>query len=223
MPASPARLARRRCQVGVRPTNVPSAPDRTYRGAGWQGWGHWLGSGNVANKEFLPFDEALAIARSLRLASRKAWLLWCKAGTRPGNVPSAPERTYKHAGWQGWGHWLSSSNLKTKQFLPFEEALAMARALQLGSKEGWKLWCKSGARPTNMPSDPGRIYKNAGWENWGHWLNSSNLTTKQFLPFQESLAIARALQLTGSTEWRAWSKSGARPANVPANPQQVCA
>jgi len=42
-----------------------------YKDHGWQGWGHWLGTGNQANqtKEFLPFADALAVAQSLGLAS----------------------------------------------------------------------------------------------------------------------------------------------------------
>ena len=32
---------------GKRPANVPSAPDRVYKGKGWKGFGDWLGTGNV--------------------------------------------------------------------------------------------------------------------------------------------------------------------------------
>jgi len=29
----------------MRPAGVPSAPDRVYKDGGWQGWGHWIGTG----------------------------------------------------------------------------------------------------------------------------------------------------------------------------------
>ena len=60
--------------------------------------------------KFLPHAEALAVAQSLQLASRTEWVAWCKNGMRPPNVPSNPNRTYKHDGWQGWGHWLGTGN-----------------------------------------------------------------------------------------------------------------
>ena len=94
--------------------------------------------------KFLPFDEALGVARSLNLANRFEWQQWCKEGMCPPNVPSNPHRTYKDGGWQGWGHWLGTGNTKcgTEQFLPFEEALAMAHSLGLASQKEWYAWSK---------------------------------------------------------------------------------
>ena len=113
------------CQEGLRPPNVPSNPNQTYTGAGWQGWGHWLGTGNKVggakgflpfgdaqngHQQFLPFDEALAAARSLGLANVKEWSAWCKAGMRPSKVPANPSHAYKDHGWQGWAHWLQHAD-----------------------------------------------------------------------------------------------------------------
>ena len=58
--------------------------------------------------KFLPFNEALIVAQSLRLASRTEWHVWCRKGMRPPNVPSTPRHVYKHDGGQGWGHWLGT-------------------------------------------------------------------------------------------------------------------
>ena len=52
-------------------------------------------------KEFLPFEEALAVARALGLANRFEWNEWYEEGMRPPNVPSAPDKIYKDDGWQG--------------------------------------------------------------------------------------------------------------------------
>merc|ERR1712086_860322 len=90
--------------------------------------------------KFLPFSDALAVAQSLRLANRAEWFAWCKEGVRPPNVPANPNRTYKHDGWQGWGHWLGTGNTHTKQFLSFEEALVVARSLRLASAKEWEAW-----------------------------------------------------------------------------------
>ena len=216
------------CKEGVRPPNVPSNPHTTYKDGGWQGWGHWLGTGNQANhtRQSLPFNEALAVACSLNLASKKEWRVWCKEGMCPPNVPSAPHHTYKDAGWQGWGHWLGTGNIRnTTQFLPFADALAAARSLELTSSTEWGQWCKEGMCPPNVPSNPQRTYKDGGWQGWGHWLGTGNVSSKvkkeQFLPFDEALRVARCLRLNSQQEWKLWCRSGARPANVPSRPDKA--
>ena len=96
----------------------------TYLHEGWQWYGHWLGTGALASidKQFLPFEKALLYARSLKLKNKNE----CKNGVREANMLSRPDLTYKHNGWQGYGHWLGTSAVahKDKQFLPFKKALA---------------------------------------------------------------------------------------------------
>ena len=103
------------CKAGMRPAGLPSRPDRIYKDGGWQGWGHWLGTGGQSSKakteQFLPFDQALRVARSLRLVSSTEWLAWCRSGARPANVPARPDKVYVHNGWWGWEHWLYHANL----------------------------------------------------------------------------------------------------------------
>ena len=57
---------------------MPSTPDRAYKHEGWQGYGHWLGTGTVApnNHQYLPFKKALLYAPSLKLKSAKGWEAW---------------------------------------------------------------------------------------------------------------------------------------------------
>ena len=93
-------------------------------------------AGNATSK-FLPFNQALLYARSLKLASSKGWRVWRKSDMRPANIPAYPDTFYMHDGWQGYGHWLGSSNLRTKVFLPFKKALKYARSLKLKSKAEW--------------------------------------------------------------------------------------
>ena len=84
--------------------------------------------------EPLRFDEALAFAQSLGLASQTEWYAWCKEGRRPPNVPFNPHTTYKDGGWQGWVHWLGSSGIKkASKFVSFEQGLAFARSLELAN------------------------------------------------------------------------------------------
>ena len=95
---------------------VPSNPDRNYKDGGWQGWGHWLGTGTVAThlRVCLPFQEALAFVRSLGLKSEREWVVWIKSGTQPANIPSTPYSVYHDDGWQGWGHWLGTGAVASR-------------------------------------------------------------------------------------------------------------
>ena len=54
--------------------------------------------------------------------------------------------------------------------LAFEAARMFARTLKLGSREEWKEYNKSGKRPSNIPSNPDRTYRDAGWVSWPDWL-----------------------------------------------------
>ena len=117
-----------------------SDPGKCHKDGGWQqGWGHWLGTGSLHSKQFMPFGEALRVSRCLQLASQPEWRVWCLGGARPPcpNVPSNPNEVSTDSGWQGHSHWLGASNKKggTDEFLPFAKALAVARSLGLTSSQ----------------------------------------------------------------------------------------
>ena len=181
-------------------------------------------TGSGRNAQFLPFAEALAVVQSVGLANQKEWYAWCKEGRRPPNVPADPPKVYKDGGWQGWVHWLGSSNIKKpSKFAPFGQALTFAQSLGLASAKEWTVWCKEGRRPPNVPSNPNATYKDGGWQGWGHWLGNGDAPrqTKEFLPFAEALAVARSLNLANRFDWEQCCKEGTRPPNVPSSPHQV--
>ena len=217
------------CKRGIRPANIPAGPDIVYEHDEWQGWGHWLETGAVAtqNMQFLPFKKALLYARSLKLKARKEWCVWSKSEVRKNNIPSNPEKIYKHDGWQGYGHWLGTGNVpgsNSQTFLPFKEALVYARYLKLKGANEWLDWAKTSARPANIPARPDRIYKHDVWQGYGHWLGTGNVPGshgQQFLTFDKALLYARSLKLKSAKAWRDWCKNGARPANVPTNPDKT--
>ena len=35
------------CKEGMCPSKVPAYPHKVYKDGGWQGWVHWLGTGNT--------------------------------------------------------------------------------------------------------------------------------------------------------------------------------
>lgn len=95
-----------------RPRDVPSNPQRTYRDRGWKSWGHFFGTGALASyqRTFMPFRQARAHVRRLKLRNNKAWRAWCKRGKRPPGIPGAPEQVYRDRGWVSWGDFLGNGN-----------------------------------------------------------------------------------------------------------------
>lgn len=97
---------------------------------------------------FLPFEEAKAYARSLKLANRKQWFNHCNKVDMPVDIPRNPDYVYKKD-WKGWGDWLGTGRLspKDRTFRPFHEAREYVHKLGLKSKEEWSEYSKSRNRP----------------------------------------------------------------------------
>jgi superfamily II DNA or RNA helicase len=171
-------------EKGRRPEDIPADPTGTYKTKGWQGWGDWLGTGNVAvhKRGFRPFEEARNFVRKLGLQSREDWKTYCSGGypnepMLPKDIPVDPPKPYKGKGWKGWGDWLGTGSVapKNMQFRPFEEARKFVRGLGLRGNEDWHKYCnggfpEKGQRPDDIPSKPQVTYANKGWKGWGDWL-----------------------------------------------------
>ena len=66
------------------------------------GGGGWI----KGTSRMLPFAEARAIVRKLKLKSEKEWQAWSKSGQRPSNIPACPHKTYRDDGWISTADWL---------------------------------------------------------------------------------------------------------------------
>ena len=97
-----------------KPTDIPASPRNVYRDQ-WQGWGDWHGTGNIApvSRQFRPFDEARAFARTLDLRGSEDWRAWWRSN-RPADLPSNPAATYAKDGFTTWPDFLQAqpNNLK---------------------------------------------------------------------------------------------------------------
>ena len=81
---------------GKKPEDVPFLPRRTYKEE-WKGWGNFLGTGTIANRDkvFRPYKEAREFVQALNLKNYGEWEKYCKSGDKPDDIPSAPWNTYK--------------------------------------------------------------------------------------------------------------------------------
>ena len=224
------------------PDDLPRHPSRVYRQSGWRGMGDWLGSGAVANylKQFRPFDDARAFARSLKFSSANEWRAFCTGrlrvkGTRPSDIPSCPYMTYCGKGWKDWRDWLGTGAVPTsrRRYRPFIEARELVRALNFANGGEWEVYCKGmmlgkGMLPADVPACPRRVYRSSGWKSMGDWLGTGTIAnqSRTFRPFLEARTFVHALKLRSLSEWSAYSAGrlpdkGTRPSDIPSAPRQV--
>ena len=163
---------------GACPSDIPAKPHQTYKNDGWVGMGDWLGTRNRKGG-YLSFDEAREFARNLKIQNKTDWGLWTQSEERPGDIPADPRSAYENKGWISWGDWLGTDKIanQNKIFKPFEDARSFVRNLKLKNLSEWQSWCKSSARPIDIPTNPARRYKE--WIGWGDWLGIFNLWNKQ--------------------------------------------
>ena len=158
-------------EIGIRPKDIPSNPDTTYKGRGWTSWTDWLGP------RWRPFEEAREFVRNLGLKHTSEWGKYCKGrlpekGTKPKDIPYHPHQVYEDKGWRGMRDWLGSG------WRPFEEAREFVRSLGLRRHEDWIKYCKGelpekGTKPEDIPGTPNYVYKDKGWIGLRDWLGTS--------------------------------------------------
>ena len=107
-------------------------------------------------KKFRDFASAREFVSKLKLKNTTEWKEYLKSGDKPDDIPTNPDRTYKNE-FKGVGDWLGNGT--TRNYRSFTEAREFARKLNLKSQNEWKAYCKSGKKPSDIPSDPWRTYK----------------------------------------------------------------
>ncbi|GHP12443.1 hypothetical protein PPROV_001117100 [Pycnococcus provasolii] len=213
---------------GARPHDIPSDPYATYALSGWLSIGDFLGyaEGQGARRSFRSFEDARSYVRTLGLKSQEEWIAWSKSGARPHDIPAAPDQKYKSSGWLSCADFLGYGVDKVTDcsFRTFEEARTYVRTLGLKSYKEWWAWSASGARPNDIPSRPDKTYASTGWLSIGDFLGyKEGKVTSSYRSFEEARAYVRALDLKSTEKWNAWSKSGARPHDIPSSPYDAYA
>ena len=204
------------CKSGKKPLNIPTGIRHVYKDNGWQGWGDFLGTGNIGRSaNYLSFNEARDFARKLKLKKLIEWKEYCKSGKKPLNIPVNVNKVYKEKGWSGWDDFLGYVKLK---YLFFNEARDFVRKLKLKNYGEWIAYCKSGNKPDNIPVTADRVYKHKGWISFSDWIGTKSGWNGSYLKFENARAFVKKLHLQSGTEWNNYCKSGKKPLNIPAQP-----
>ncbi|MBT6647662.1 MAG: hypothetical protein HOB51_09170 [Thaumarchaeota archaeon] len=214
------------CKLNNKQDDLPRYPEGVYKNKGWKGWGDFLGTGNISPKDktYRSFESAREFARKLNLKSRTEWELYSKLSDKPDDIPASPSGTYKNKGWTIWGDFLGSGNIKPgdRQSRSFEFAREFARGLNLKGIKEWKEYCRSGNKPDDIPQTPEGTYKN-DFKGYGDWLGNGTVASQDmvFRSFSEARNYVRNLKLKNNTEWKAYCRSGNKPYDIPAGPEQT--
>ena len=67
--------------------------------------------GHNGKRDFLPFEEARKVVRSLGIKKVQDWTSYCASGKKPYDIPANPTTIYKDH-WRGWADWLGTGNTK---------------------------------------------------------------------------------------------------------------
>lgn len=217
---------RKYCAIGEKAADIPANPENFYKGKGWKSWGDWLGTGRIADqlKKYRKFKTAKLFVHTLNLKNKNDWINYCMSGEKPVDIPSRPDGTYKHEGWESWGDWLGTGTIATfnRKYLPFKIAREYVHALNLKIQADWKMYCLSGRKPIDIPANPSSSYKNKGWKSWGDWLGNGKISNKDryYLPFEKARLFVHLLKLKNRADWNKFCSTGNRPTNIPGNPRQ---
>ena len=167
------------------------------------------------------FIEARDFVHTLNLKSKNDWPKYCSINKRPIDIPAAPDRSYKHQGWKGWGDWLGTGNKHSgdNNFLPFEEARKYVHTLSLKNGKDWLQYSISSDKPDFIPATPSQVYKNKGWKSLSDWLGTGrkHLGYKECISYDLAEKYVRKLNLKNEKQWRQYWKTH-KPHQIPAKP-----
>ena len=203
------------------PPDVPKAPYFTYANK-FEGMGVFLGTGNVREKEFIPYQKAKKYAQSLKLKSGSEWYKHTKSKDFPNNIPVMPQQSYKS--FESWGDFLGTGTIahRLRIYKSYNEAKKYAQSHKIKSMKQWYQHTKSKYFPKNIPVKVSNTYKNE-WKGWGNFLGTGRVANqlKQYRSFIESKKYAKTHKIKSQKQWQQHTKSDKFPDDIPFNPRKV--
>ncbi|MEX2192497.1 MAG: hypothetical protein WD717_03860 [Nitrosarchaeum sp.] len=165
------------------------------------------------SSQYLSFDESRQYVQKLNLDNEKDWKKYCILGSKPENIPLNPKKEYPFE-WTSWSDWLGTTK---KKYLDYNEAKKFVINLELENEKEWKLFCKSGSLPNNIPGDPKKVYTSE-WKDFSDWLG---IFEREYLTFENAKEFVAKLFLDFSSDWKEYCSSGQKPKNIPVHPDRI--
>ena len=197
---------------GKIPKDIPSHPEKTYKGKGWVSSGHFFGTNRVANQnlQFRSFEEGEKYVQAEGIKRSTEYIALSRAGTLPSDMPSHPERTYAGKGWRDWEHFLGL------QLRSFEEGKKYVQSEGIKKSTEYIALSRAGTLPSDMPLHPENTYKGKGWRGWKHFLG----TIKMLTYAKARNYVINKLRISTTQEFIEWLRSDKVPMNFPLEPHK---
>ena len=202
-------------KLGNRPHNFPADPRGAYKEK-WEGYGIFLGTGNVYNgsKKFMSYNEAKKLIQSNGVRSVPELRNWSKLGKRPTNFPANPKETYQKE-WESWNAFFGN---KKSRFMGYYQAQKHIKPFGLKTKTDFIRWSKEGKRPPNIPANPNRYYTQH-WTNWQNFLGYEK--PPKYMKYRTAQNYLQKEGITTFPELMNFLKSDKRPPDFPDKPHIV--
>ena len=177
--------------------NIPRGVQNVYSEE-WQGWDDFLGY-----KRFVTYNEAVEILKTKSIKNCSEFKKWV-CDNKYLHIPSYPNKIYKDE-WISWEVFLSSpyKSPNTFIFLPFNEARAYVRKLNLKSQKEWRKYRKTHSI-TNIPAEANITYKNDGWEGWSDFLGNGKLNHSKKLSYFEAKEYLKQFNFKKYDDFLKW-------------------
>jgi superfamily II DNA or RNA helicase len=176
----------------------------------------------IGKANWRSYVEARQFVHSLQLKSQKDWKEYVSSDRRPPDIPSNPNNVYATTGWVGYGDWLGTGAIATRdvQFLDFNSARDLVRSFGLKSTKEWIAFLKSDRRPPDIPTNPQKLYQDKGWRGLRDWLGIQAPRKTPFLDFADARDLVHSMRLQSFQEWLSFSKTDTFPGDLPKEPSQ---
>ena len=134
-----------------------------------------------------------------------------KSGTNIVN-PEKNQRTFH----QLRGKFTRNGKMKRK-FRNFEDAREFVQTLGLKGQKDWVEYCTSGNRPSDIPANLDKTYKNKGWTTMGDFLGTNTVATfnRKYKTFEDAREFVQTLGLKSGKEWQEYCKTGNKSGDIP--------
>lgn len=123
--------------------------------------------------------------------------------------------------------------MKKLLYRDYKEALIFVRNLKLKTRTDWYNYCQGTLihipiLPDDIPKAPNIVYKDKGWKNWGEWLGTGNISTKQrkYRDYMSAKKFVASLNLKNKKEWVNYCHDNTEhsiklPIDIPKSPYTV--
>lgn len=199
-----------------RPSNIPSTPQLAYANNGWNGWDDFLGLKNYRGTKinWLPFEEARQIIRSLGLKNATEWHEYSRTENLDKRIPRTPAVAYRNNGWKGLGDWIGTDRIadQFREYLSFEDARKYMTANGIKNYDQWVEF-RNKNNIQNIPFKLERTYS-SDWKGTKHFFSTEILT------YEQAKEIIQKYNLKSSREYFKFVKNDRDSLNLPVVPHR---